>query len=144
MTASRRPASDEDPQDRHPGAGFGLPAAGPGSVATTGARVAAFLIDIFGSAGVALLLPREQLLGSYTSLGVWALMTVLTVGLVGMTPGHAILGLRVARIDRSALVGAWAVPRTVLVFLVVPPLVVDGDGRGLHDRLCRTVVVRTR
>jgi uncharacterized RDD family membrane protein YckC len=38
----------------------------------------------------------------------------------------------------------WAVPRTALVFLIVPPLVVNADGRGLHDRLCRTIVLRTR
>jgi uncharacterized RDD family membrane protein YckC len=41
-------------------------------------------------------------------------------------------------------VGLWAVPRTILVGLLIPPLLQDADGRGLHDRLCRTVVVRAR
>ena len=40
--------------------------------------------------------------------------------------------------------GLWAMPRTVLIFLIVPPLVLDANGRGLHDRLCRTVVLRIR
>ena len=43
-----------------------------------------------------------------------------------------------------AIVGLWAVPRTALTFLIVPVLVTDRDGRGWHDRLCRTVVIRTR
>jgi uncharacterized RDD family membrane protein YckC len=31
-----------------------------------------------------------------------------------------------------------------LTFLIVPPLLVNVDGRGLHDRLCRTIVLRLR
>ena len=37
-----------------------------------------------------------------------------------------------------------AVLRTALIALVLPPLVRDADGRGLHDRAAATVVVRTR
>ena len=33
--------------------------------------------------------------------------------------------------------------RTVLICLVIPPLVWDSDGRGLHDRAVNTVVVRS-
>jgi uncharacterized RDD family membrane protein YckC len=32
--------------------------------------------------------------------------------------------------------------RTVLLFLLVPAVVFDRDGRGLHDRLSDTAVVR--
>jgi uncharacterized RDD family membrane protein YckC len=32
----------------------------------------------------------------------------------------------------------------VLILLVLPPLIVDRDGRGLHDRLAGTVLVRAR
>jgi uncharacterized RDD family membrane protein YckC len=76
-----------------------------------------------------------------------AVLTVLGVALVGATPGHLIAGTRVATLgpaDRSPLVGFWALPRTVLIALVIPPFILDGDGRGLHDRLCHTIVVRTR
>jgi len=41
-------------------------------------------------------------------------------------------------------VGLWAIPRTLLIFLIIPPLLVNADGRGLHDRLCRTIVLRLR
>jgi uncharacterized RDD family membrane protein YckC len=54
------------------------------------------------------------------------------------------MGIRVAPLGGSAFVGAWAILRTALVFLVVPPLLTDADGRGLHDRLCRTIVIRMR
>jgi uncharacterized RDD family membrane protein YckC len=34
--------------------------------------------------------------------------------------------------------------RTVLLCLVIPPVVYDADGRGLHDRAAGTIVLRTR
>jgi uncharacterized RDD family membrane protein YckC len=34
------------------------------------------------------------------------------------------------------------VVRTLLLFLLVPAVVFDRDGRGLHDRLSETAVVR--
>jgi uncharacterized RDD family membrane protein YckC len=72
-------------------------------------------------------------------------MTVVTVGLFGITPGQAALGIRVVPLRAGgAFVGLWAIPRTVLIFLIVPPLLLDANGRGLHDRLCRTVVLRIR
>ena len=70
-------------------------------------------------------------------------MTVLTVGILGFTPGQAIVGIRVAPLNRT-YVGLWAVPRTLLIFLVIPALISNSDGRGLHDRACRTVVIRMR
>ena len=35
-----------------------------------------------------------------------------------------------------------AAARTALLLLVVPAVVQDGDGRGLHDRAAGTVIVR--
>lgn len=127
----------------HAGEQFGLPADGPGSVATMGPRVLAFLLDIALSFGVAFAFTRPELPQNW-SLLVWAAMTIVAVGAFGFTPGHLALGLRVARVDQAAFVGLWAIPRTVLIFLVIPVLLVDADGRGIHDRLCRTVVIRTR
>lgn len=127
----------------YPGKRLGLPAAGVGAVASMGARVGAFLIDIGLSALVAFGFTAPDLPQNW-SLLIWAGMTVLAVGVFGFTPGHAAMGIRVAPLGGRSIVGLWAVPRTALVFLIVPPLIVDADGRGLHDRLCRTVVVRMR
>jgi uncharacterized RDD family membrane protein YckC len=127
----------------YPGQGLGLPSDGVGSVASFSRRIVAFLIDIMLSGLAAWLItapePPQNL-----SLYIWAGMTVLTVGLFGITPGQAILGIRVVPMSGGDFVGLWAIPRTLLVFLIVPPLLVNSDSRGLHDRLCRTVVLRLR
>jgi len=34
--------------------------------------------------------------------------------------------------------------RTFLIALVIPAVVTDKDGRGLHDRITKTVVVRLK
>lgn len=130
-------------EQTYPGKRFGLPVAGVGSAASMGRRVGAFLIDLVLSGLLATVftwphLPRNL------SLLVWAVMTVLSVGLFSFTPGQWATGIRVAPLRGRSLVGLWAVPRTALVFLLLPPLLTDADGRGLHDRLCRTVVVTMR
>ena len=131
-----------------PGRALGLPESGLGSVASIGARVGAFLIDIVLSALVAWWITAPEAPRN-TSLLVWAVMTVVTVALFGITPGQAALGIRVVPLDPDnsrmrSFVGLWAIPRTALIFLIVPPLLLDANGRGLHDRLCRTVVLRVR
>jgi uncharacterized RDD family membrane protein YckC len=129
-----------------PGRRFGVPADGPGAVAGLGRRVGAFAVDAVVAALVAWMFTAPHPPRNW-SLLVWAALTVLGVALVGATPGHLIAGTRVATLgpaDRSPLVGFWALPRTVLIALVIPPFILDGDGRGLHDRLCHTIVVRTR
>ncbi len=107
-----------------------------------GVRFGAFALDLVLSFLIALLFTRPDLPKNW-SLLVWAAMTVVGVGLFGSSPGQVVCGLRVAPLGRS-LVGIWVLPRTALTFLIVPVLITDVDGRGLHDRWCRTVVVRTR
>lgn len=112
------------------------------SVAGMGGRFGAFFIDIVLAAGLAWIFTAPQA-PQNLSLVVWAVMTVVMVAVFGFTPGQAAVGIRVAPIGRT-FVGWWAIPRTALIFLIVPPLVANPDGRGWHDRLCRTVVVRMR
>jgi uncharacterized RDD family membrane protein YckC len=135
--------TDGPAEQFHRGQGLGLPSEGVGSVASMGRRIGAFVIDIVLSALAAWVITAPEP-PQNTSLLVWAVMTVLTVGLFGITPGQAALGIRVVPTGGGSFVGLWAIPRTVLVFLVVPPLLLNSDGRGLHDRLCRTIVLRLR
>ncbi len=107
-----------------------------------GQRVGAFVIDLVLSAGLAWLFTRPDLPKNWALL-VWFILTVIPVALFGFTPGQAAFGIRVAPLGRT-LVGWWALPRTVLIFVIVPVLFTDADGRGLHDRVCRTIVVRMR
>ena len=54
-----------------------------------------------------------------------------------------LFGIRVIRVDRDAAVDPWrAVLRTFLLVLLIPAVIFDRDGRGLHDRLTDTAVVR--
>ena len=56
-----------------------------------------------------------------------------------------LLGLRLAHPRPGERLALWrAVVRTALLCLLVPALLVDADGRGLHDRLTDTAVVRDR
>lgn len=123
----------------YPGQRLGLPDQGSGSLARTGRRLVALALDWVGS-----LLVSTGFFGGdpWATLGVFAVLHVLTVGTIGASPGHALLGMRLRRLD-----GGWAGPlpalvRTVLLCLVVPAVIYDRDQRGLHDRAARTVLVR--
>jgi len=80
----------------------------------------------------------------FSTLVLFAALTVLTVGAAGRSPGHAMLGLRVADLDGGRPGWGAVVVRTLLICLAVPAVVYDVDGRGLHDRAVGTVVLRER
>lgn len=134
--------SDEAAAAEWPGRRWGLPARGAGSLAPTGPRLAALLIDSVLSALVAGLftapaLPRNWSLVAFVASG------FLFVAVFGQTPGQRLLGLRVVRTDGPGRVGWWrAAARVVGVALLVPAAFRDGDGRGAQDRLTDTAVVR--
>ncbi|GAA4321461.1 RDD family protein [Klenkia terrae] len=135
---------DETPpsQGRVRGAALGLPATGPGSVAGFGARAVAFVVDALLAAVVAAAV--VQGIPENWSLLSFGLITVVSLVLVGRTPGQALLKLQLAHPRQGERVALWrAVVRTALLMLLVPALVVDGDGRGLHDRLTQTAVIRS-
>jgi uncharacterized RDD family membrane protein YckC len=131
-------------QDRVRGASLGLPADGPGSLAAFGTRVGAFCVDALGSALVAGLFTAPELPGNW-ALVAFAAVTVVTLVAFGQTPGMRLLGLRLAHPRPGQRLAPWrAVVRTALLCLLVPALLVDSDGRGLHDRLTGTAVVRDK
>jgi uncharacterized RDD family membrane protein YckC len=136
--------SDVQPpsQGRVRGASLGLAAKGPGSLAGFGTRVVAFCVDALGSALVAGLFTAPNLPGNW-ALAAFAAITVVCLVAFGQTPGMRLLGLRLAHPRQGQRLALWrAVVRTALLCLLVPALVVDSDGRGLHDRLTDTAVVR--
>jgi uncharacterized RDD family membrane protein YckC len=119
-----------------------LPADGPGSLAAFGTRVGAFCVDALGSALIAGLFTAPALPGNW-ALATFAAVTVVTLVAFGQTPGMRLLGLRLAHPRPGQRLAPWrAVVRTALLCLLVPALLVDSDGRGLHDRLTDTAVVR--
>jgi uncharacterized RDD family membrane protein YckC len=129
-------------QERVRGASLGLPAEGPGSLAGFGSRVIAFFVDALASAFIAGLFTAPRLPGNWSLLS-FALITVGTLVAFGQTPGMRLLGLRLAHPRPGERLALWrAVVRTGLLILLLPALLVDADGRGLHDRLTATAVVR--
>jgi uncharacterized RDD family membrane protein YckC len=129
-------------QQRVRGASLGLPAEGAGSLASFGTRVGAFCVDALGSALIAGLFTAPELPGNW-ALATFAVVTVVTLVVFGQTPGMRLLGLRLAHPRPGDRLAPWrAVVRTALLCLLVPALLVDADGRGLHDRLTDTAVVR--
>jgi uncharacterized RDD family membrane protein YckC len=140
LTGPREGALDTNGQD-YPGQRLGLPERGPGSAAGFGPRILAIVIDWLPCVLAAQLLTTNP---AFSTLALFAAITVLSVGIAGRTVGHAVAGLRVAMLDgRRAGVGA-AVIRTVLLCLLIPPLVYNVDNRGLHDRAGNTIILRTR
>jgi len=135
--------------DGHSGEQFGLPASGVGSVVGFGRRFAALTVDWLLAYLIAALLTGSGAIEDPTInwrvLGVWFLLAAALVAVFGASTGMAALGIRVTSIDGVAMVGVpRALLRTALVALVLPALARDADGRGLHDRATRTIVVHTR
>jgi len=131
-------------QDRVRGASLGLPADGKGSLATFSSRVVAFLIDALASSLIAGIFTAPHLPKNWSVLAL-GVIYVGSLVLLGQTPGMRLLGLRLAHPREGQRLALWrALVRTALLFLLIPALVVDSDGRGLHDRLTDTAVVRDR
>ena len=131
------------PDEGYRGQRLGLPPSGTGSMAGTGRRVAALFIDWIAATIVARALvgDPQSSLESFATVGIFALEVAILTWLWGASFGQRILGIRVVgRARRLGLVGAAL--RTVLICLVIPPLIWDADGRGLHDRAVDTVVLR--
>ena len=128
---------------------LGLPASGRGSLTATGPRLGAFVVDAVASSLVAALFVRGSGSGFAGRLpGSWSLVPLALDYIVGMlisgrTVGMYLFGLRVVRVDSDrAIAPIRAVGRTFLLFLLIPALVFDRDGRGLQDRYTETAVVR--
>ncbi len=123
---------------------LGLPEDGPGSIARPGRRLGALAVDW----ALCLLIAYGLITDGYDqATSNWALlvffvMSALTVGTIGFTPGKRLFGLRVVHLDTGAASPLRPLLRSALLCVAVPALIWDRDGRGLHDRLARTVEVR--
>jgi uncharacterized RDD family membrane protein YckC len=122
---------------------LGLPERGPGSVATFGRRMIAFVVDTVASALIAGLFTAPAAPGPWSFVPL-AVLYVVVVRFTGQTLGMRLLGLRLIRVGSpSPLTVPRAAARLVLLCLLIPALVSDRDGRGLHDKAAGSAVVRT-
>lgn len=144
LSGPRAAAEDMGVDFGYRGERLGLPEQGAGSVARPGRRLGALAVDW----ALCLLIAYGLLArGDWQASGNWALgvlfvLSVLTVGTVGSTPGKRLFGLRVVAEDGGRLGMGRVLVRSLLLCLAIPALIWDRDGRGLHDRLARAVQVR--
>ena len=132
-----------------PGQNLGLPESGPGAQASVMRRAIGVLIDWFICWGLAGFISMyTHAFGGTATLTylLWVVLGIITGWLFARTPGMAILGMGIARIDEPGhTVGLWrAVLRTVLTGFVFPAAIVDENGRGMHDRATGTTVIMSR
>lgn len=144
LSGPRAAAEDAGVDFGYRGRQLGLPEDGPGSIARPGRRLGALAVDW----GLCLLIAYGLITDGYgQATGNWALllfflMSVLTVGTVGFTPGKRLFGLRVVTLETGTVNPLRALLRSALLCVAIPALIWDRDGRGLHDRLAGTVEVR--
>ena len=83
---------------------------------------------------------------NYRSLSVLALFfaeVFILSALQGASAGHRIVGIRIIRFsDKGAITPLQALIRTVLLCLVITAITYDDNGRGIHERLSNSVLVR--
>jgi uncharacterized RDD family membrane protein YckC len=116
------------------------------SYASVGRRLGALVIDWFASLGIALLVFRDFAYGTPDSMlattGVFYAEIVLFTFLISCSFGQRLLSMRVVNLYGGRL-SLWRIMlRTLLILLVIPALVMDSDGRGLHDRIVGSRVIR--
>ena len=109
-------------------------------------RVVALVIDWVASTAVAVAItgdlwdPQTNQLNFPIFLAEVLVFTVL----LGGSFGQLLLGLRIETLDGGRPRPVAVLVRTLLLGLVIPPVVVGSDGRGLHDRAAGTQVTRFR
>lgn len=143
------PGENDDPSapGKWPGEKLGFPEKGEGALASVMRRLWGVVIDWLISWGLAAFINFfiTDWLGDIATLTliIFVILGVISVWLFARTPGQAILGMGVARVDvPGARVGfGRALLRTVLTAFLLPAVLVDSDGRGMHDRGTGTTVI---
>ncbi|WP_261167176.1 RDD family protein [Microbacterium sp. Marseille-Q6965] len=131
--------TDTQADSDYPGRDLGLPRTGTGSLGSLGRRIGGLAIDWAAAYVIAATFFASEALAIHLTFMVIHIVFIPTIG---GSPGHRIFGLRVQR-----AAGGWAGPwrpavRTLLLGLVVPAVIWQ-DGRGLHDVIAGTVLVRS-
>ncbi|MFB9643921.1 RDD family protein [Agromyces lapidis] len=129
---------------RWPGERLGLPEEGRGSVARAGRRILALLVD-WGSAMLLSLLvtPYESVAYTWVTPLVFAVLQIVFIPTIGGSLGHRLFGMHVVAVEGGWVGFVRPIVRTGLLLLVIPALVWDSDQRGFHDKVARTVLIRS-
>ncbi|HVU75157.1 MAG TPA: RDD family protein [Mycobacteriales bacterium] len=136
-------------EQTYPGQRLGLPAEGPGSIATQGKRLLGTLLDLVAAVilgGVVLLFDPHVSAGirGLVNTGAYVAEVVLLTTFTGQSIGMRFVHTKMLWRDGGNPPLRWALFRMALTILPFPyllTLLLDEDTRGLHDRGAGTVVV---
>jgi len=109
-------------------------------------RILALIFDWVAAILVVQLLPNAPAYATQSNaiwtLVIFASQITLLTWLIGASFGQKIVGLKVVDNDLNQNPNfVKSLIRTVLIVLVIPPLLADAEGRGLHDRLAKTKII---
>ena len=132
----------------YPGQRFGQPKQGVGSVARMGRRIIALTLDWTAAILVTHLVFPDLVYGSEgfaaATLAIFAAEVLILTSTTGASFGYRIAGIKLISISTSRINFLKVLARTGLLCLVVPALIWDRDGRGLHDKAVGTITMRAR
>lgn len=79
----------------------------------------------------------------YTA-SIYLLEATLLTWLIGASFGQRIMGVAVVAMNGANLAPWRTFVRTLLILVVIPAVIIDSNGRGLHDRLVGSMAIRRR
>lgn len=148
LSGPKAALEDQGVEFGYPGERFGLPKQGRGSAARMGRRIVALTLDWTASILVTHLAFPDLVYGTEgfasATLGIFATQVSLLTATTGASFGYKISGIRLISISPARITFLKVLARTALLCLVVPALIWDRDGRGLHDKAVGTITMRTR
>ena len=115
----------------------------PGEVASLVRRAGALIIDWVACLLVAKLVAPALDLGEapFLPVAIFFVEVTLLTWFVAASFGQRVLGIEVIGIDGQRLM-LWRIAlRTLLICLVIPAVIFDSQGRGLHDRTVGSVAI---
>ncbi len=120
----------------------------PGEVAGLGRRLAAIAIDWFACILLSRVIFGQFAYGSpessFSILFIFIAEVTLFTWLISASFGQRLLGISVVRLDGGRLALWRVLVRTLLICIVIPAVVYDSVGRGLHDRAVGSVAIRSK
>jgi uncharacterized RDD family membrane protein YckC len=114
-------------------------------VARAGRRFLAITIDwLMSWAAGSIFFEQDQGRPFWIALVFFLQISILT-STTGASAGQRLLKLRVLRYPELEPLGIGATfLRTLLILLVIPAVVYDNEGRGLHDRIVGSAVMQVK
>ena len=110
-------------------------------------RILALIFDWVAAILVVQVIPNGPDYGtqsnSLLTLLIFAIEVALFTWMMGSSFGQRIVGIRVrdVSIDKNPTLFQSLI-RTFLIVVLIPPLLADSEGRGLHDRLAKTKLIK--